>query len=363
MLKHIYSNIIQRPTRTLVSTLAISVGVVLILVSVGLTYGQLNDSAERTRKVGGDLMVQPPNASLFFALNSGTLAVNIQKVIEEVEGIAAATPILAKFLTQKFHLVFGIEEKSFEQVNSTLRFVDGHLFADPNEVVIDTVYANAQGLGVGDGVEILGRQFTVSGIFEQGTAARVLMRLDTLQEMNGTPGKATMFFARVQKGQPVDAVFERLKSRMPYYKITKTAELQDIMASNTPVFKQFLTAIVFVSVVISFLIILLAMYSTITERTREIGILKSLGASKSYIVQLIMKESLVICGLGVLLGFVLTFIAIQLILVSFPTMPVYIPGYWRLAAASLALGGGSLGALYPAIKAAQLDPVRALGYE
>ena len=73
MLKHIYSNLVQRPTRTLVSVLAISIGVVLILVSVGLSYGQLNDAAERTRRVGGDIMVQPPNASLFFALNSALL--------------------------------------------------------------------------------------------------------------------------------------------------------------------------------------------------------------------------------------------------------------------------------------------------
>lgn len=189
------------------------------------------------------------------------------------------------------------------------------------------------------------------------------MPLKTLQEMNGTPEKATMFFARVKDGYSVDETFDRLQNRMQHYKITKTAELQEIMASNTPVFKQFLTAIVFLSVVISFLIILLAMYSTIMERTREIGILKSLGASKTYIVQLILKESLLICVFGVIVGFILTFIAFQLILMTFPSMPVMVPAYWRVAAALLALGGGAFGALYPAIKAAQLDPVRALGYE
>ena len=72
---------------------------------------------------------------------------------------------------------------------------------------------------------------------------------------------------------------------------------------------------------------------------------------------------MLICALGVVLGFVLTFVAIKLILVTFPTMPVHIPVYWRVIAAGLAVGGGALGALYPAIKAAHLDPVRALGYE
>jgi putative ABC transport system permease protein len=363
MIKHIYSNLLQRPTRTAVSTLAISIGVVLILVSVGLTYGQFSDNAERTRRVGGDFMVQPPDASFFFALNSGTLPVKIQKVIEEVPGIEAATPILAKFISEKFHVVFGIDKESFQRVNSSLTFVRGRLFDRPDEVVIDTIYAKTNQKDVGDHLELLGRNFLICGVFQQGTAARVLMPLATLQEMNGTPDKATMFFARVAPGVSVDDAYTRLTERMPHYKITKTAELQQIMASTTPVFKQFLTAIVFISVVISFLIILLAMYTTITERTREIGILKSLGASKTYIIQLILEESLLICALGVVVGFILTFISIQLILVTFPAMPVMIPGYWRVAAALLAVAGGVLGALYPAIKAAQLDPVKALGYE
>ena len=84
------------------------------------------------------------------------------------------------------------------------------------------------------------------------------MPMDTLQELNGTPGKATMFFARVEAGASVDEVYENLKARMPHYKITKTSELQEIMAASTPFFKQFLSAIVFTSVVISFSIILLS---------------------------------------------------------------------------------------------------------
>ena len=184
-----------------------------------------------------------------------------------------------------------------------------------------------------------------------------------LQEMNGTIGKASMFFAVVDEESEIDEVYARLKERMKFYKITKTNELNEIMTSSTPVFKEFLSAIVFLSVVISFLIILLAMYSTITERTREIGILKSLGASKSYIVQMILKESVLICIAGIIVGYILTFVAIRLIIFAFPTMPIDIPGYWYVASIFMAIAGGILGAAYPSAKAAQLDPVRALGYE
>jgi putative ABC transport system permease protein len=132
---------------------------------------------------------------------------------------------------------------------------------------------------------------------------------------------------------------------------------------NTPVIKEFLSAMVFISVTISFLIILLAMYSTITERTREIGILKSMGASGSYIIRLILNESLVICLGGVVLGIVFAFVALQAVVSAFPTVPVTITLFWRITAPIMALTGGTLGALYPAIKAARMDPVKALGYE
>ena len=154
MIKHTYSSLIQRPTRTLVSVLAISVGVVLILVSVGLTYGQLNSSAERTRNVGGDFMIQPPDSSLFLALSSGTMPVGIRKPIEEIDGIEAATPVLVKFLAEEFHLVFGIELESFSRVNKSLRIVRGRFFESNEELIVDTIYAGTRNVGVGDKLEI-----------------------------------------------------------------------------------------------------------------------------------------------------------------------------------------------------------------
>ena len=172
-----------------------------------------------------------------------------------------------------------------------------------------------------------------------------------------------MFIVRASDGTTDQVVADRLQERLKGYKITRTSEIQKLMETNTPVLKPFITAMVSLSALISFMMILLAMYSTITERTREIGILKSLGASRTFIIKLIMKESLVICGIGVGVGFLLTWLAIHIIFSVAPNLPVDISGSWRLAAAFMAVLGGTLGALYPALKAAQLDPIKALGYE
>jgi len=363
MFKLIYSNLIHRPTRTGVSVLAVSLGVVLILVSVGLSYGQLNDLAERMRRVGGDFMFQPSGASFFFGLDSGTLPVKIVDLIRKVEGVEEATPVLTKFISDKWKVVYGIDKPSFSRVNRDLHFVAGRHFEGPDEAIVDTNYARSSNLKVGDTLELLGHPFRISGIYEEGTASRAMVPLETLQTLNGTPEKVTLFFIRRSETVSTDVVHERLKQRFRDYTLTRTDRLQEVMPASTPVFRPFVTAIVCISAVISFLIILLSMYSTITERTREIGILKSLGASRSYIINMVLRESVLICFGGILLGFGLTFIAIELILMAFPSMPVTITLFWRFMAALMALTGGVLGALYPAVKAAHLDPVRALGYE
>ena len=362
MFKLIMSNLKQGPTRTVVSIFAVALGVALILVSVGLSYGQLNDFSARTRRLG-DVMVQPSDGALMAAINSGTVPVRIGGKIAEVEGVAAVTPVLTKFLGDKFHLVYGIEKRSFQDVSWNFRIIRGQLFGDPDEIVIDTIYSDSKALKLGNRLEILGTSFRVGGIFEAGVGARVMMPLQTLQNLNGTPGKATMFFVRASDETTDLEVAERLKKRFKGYKITRTSELHKLMTSSTPVLRPFITAMVALSALISFLMILLAMYSTIMERTREIGILKSLGASRRFIVTLILKESLVICGVGVVAGFLLTWLAIHVIVSLAPNLPVFISGSWRLAAAIMAISGGMLGALFPALKAAQLDPIKALGYE
>ena len=359
----ILSNIRQRPTRTCVSILAVSLGVVLILVSVGLSFGQFNDQAGRTRRIGGDFMLQPSGASLFLGLNSGALPVKIQQVIEQVEGIHAATPVLVKFVSEGFQALFGIAKESFLKVNGGLEFSEGQMFEKPFEVVVDTIYAADNKVEVAQKIELLGHEFSIAGIFQAGTAGRILVPLDTLQEMNGTPRMATVFFIRAKRDMEIEAVEAKLRERFENYKISRTQELEELLASSAPAFQEFKAALVFMSVAISFLVTLLAMYSTIVERTREIGILKSLGASRGFIVQLILRESLVVCLLGVIAGFILTVVLITLITARFPSVPVDIPSVWVFTAVVIAFAGGILGALYPAIKAAKLDPVKALGYE
>ena len=359
----ILSNLRQRPTRTCVNIMAVSLGVVLVLVSVGLSYGQLLDQAQRTRRIGGDFMLQPPDASFFLALNSGAMDVRIARVIDEVDGVEASTPIMVKVVSRNFFAVFGVEASSFQRVNDELKFVQGRFFESGDEAVVDQLYATTNEAEVGDDIDLLGHRFKITGIYQRGTAGRAMIPLETLQRINGTPDKCSVFFIRAEDGHSRDQVRTALETRFDNYRVTATENLEQLFTSATPVFREFLLVIVALAVAMSFLVTLTATYSTIVERTREIGILKSLGASKSYIVRLFLEESLLVSVLGLIAGFILTWGALSLIAVKFPSLPVIIEPGWRIAVVGISMGGTVLGALYPAWKAAKLDPVTALGYE
>src|SRR5262249_5488988 len=118
-----------------------------------------------------------------------------------------------------------------------------------------------------------------------------------------------------------------------------------------------------VAVFISTLVILLAMYTAISERTREIGVLKSLGASRSFIIWAIEKEALTISGLGLAIGYTIA-VLVRILLIRFTTLrSIDFEINWMLITAAVGIIAGLLGALYPALRAARLDPVEALSYE
>jgi putative ABC transport system permease protein len=105
------------------------------------------------------------------------------------------------------------------------------------------------------------------------------------------------------------------------------------------------------------------MYTAVMERTREIGILKALGASKLYIVSAVMRESALLAIVGIVVGTTVSAVARRIILIELPTQRLFWSNGWVLRATVLALVGALAGALYPAYKAAQKDPIDALAYE
>jgi putative ABC transport system permease protein len=130
-----------------------------------------------------------------------------------------------------------------------------------------------------------------------------------------------------------------------------------------PGFKIALNVVIGIAVIIGFLVIFQSMYTAVMERTREIGILKSMGGSQWYIVRVVLREASVLAVIGILLGVAGVYLLRAGLHAKFPTQAFDVTPEWIGIATAIAFGGAMLGAFYPALKAARKDPIDALAYE
>jgi len=164
----------------------------------------------------------------------------------------------------------------------------------------------------------------------------------------------------------LDAVVQEIKQvpGMENYAVRSMQEYLSMMTpDNLPGFETAIHVVIGVAVTIGFLVIFQSMYTAVTERTREIGILKSLGASKFYIVDAVLRETALLAVIGVIAGIIISMITRRVIVFEKPVLRLFWSNEWVLRATVIAIVGALAGALYPAFKAAQKDPIDALAYE
>jgi putative ABC transport system permease protein len=184
-----------------------------------------------------------------------------------------------------------------------------------------------------------------------------------LQELVGQNGRVHAIFVKAADVDDIDELADRIEAAYPALQTTALEEYARALNENVAGLNVFRGAISGLAVSLSFLVILLAMYTSIIERTREIGILKALGGSKTYIVLTIMQESVLLSLLGVIGGYGLGRLAAWILTTTYPTLIVQFTWDWTVYASLLGLLGGILGSFYPAVRAARQDPVRALREE
>jgi putative ABC transport system permease protein len=151
---------------------------------------------------------------------------------------------------------------------------------------------------------------------------------------------------------------------MEKYSVRSMQEYLSMMTpDNLPGFDLAIKIVIGVAVVVGFLVIFQSMYTAVMERTREIGILKSMGASKWYIVNVVLRETVLLAIVGIVAGILISLATRRVIMFEKPVLRLFWSYAWVLRATIIAVAGALAGALYPAYKAAQRDPIDALAYE
>jgi putative ABC transport system permease protein len=361
----VYRNALHRPLRTLVSVIAVGVEVTLVLIVVGLTTGLLTEVAKRIEGIGADIMVQPPSSSVFLAFSGAPMPIRIGEKLEQMKYVQAVAPALLQFSSSGgLDIVYGIDPASFRAVSGGFVFHEGRDLESPDDVLVDDWYAKSKNVHAGQDLHLLDHSFHVAGVVEHGKGARVFIELATLQNLSGARDKASVFFVKCTRPEHTPTVMEEVRQLLPRYEIRPLKDFLSLMTSSSlPGLDTFVDSMIALAVAIGFLVIFLSTYTTILERTREIGVLKSLGASKGYIVEAVLAETTLICLAGIGVGIGMSYGLRYLLLSLFPTLSILVTPDWILRAAAIAIFGGWLGASYPAWLASRKDPVEALAYE
>lgn len=361
----VLSNIAHRPARTAVSILGTAVGVLLIVFTVGLAHGVLHERGKRESNIGAEIMVRTSGTIGLIGSSSFGLPVSRAVEIEQIEGVRAATP-LGQALDRSdrgfgTRLIDGIDFDDYSELTG-LKIREGAPLTGGDQAIVDPVWQQQRNATVGSTVQIFERPFKIVGVYEPPGGGRVKIPLATMQDQEGAEGKTSSILVAATDPAKQEEVAARIRERFPDDQIIFTRDLPEIYASGVPALNVFIKVVVGVAASISMLVILLAMYTTVTERTRQIGILKALGMSKTSIAWVIEKEAILVSLLGVTVGVLLTFAA-RFAVMRVTTLTVEIEPRWVLISLLVGLVGGSLGALYPALRAARQDAVDALSYE
>ena len=359
----VFENLKHRPVRTLLSAILIGVGVTMILSLVGVSRGVTNDMSARSRGTGADLMVRPPNSSLF-NMSGSTMSEKAVAIVRQQPHVALATGTLIQSVGALFTSIAGIDLDEFNEMSGGFRYLAGGPFTGPHELIVDEVQARTDHLKPGS-IMNFPNKWRVTGIVESGKLSRMFAQIGPLQEEYAQTGKVSIVWVKLDDPANVPLVKAELKVRLgddyPVYSMDEMTSI--VTADNLPMIQNFTKVVIGIAVVVGFLVVFLSMYTAVLERTREIGILKALGASPGYIMGMLLRETVLLAVFGSLVGILMTYGARALLGAFAPTFPMLIVKIWWPITSGIAIAGSLIGALGPGFKAAKQDAIEALSYD
>jgi putative ABC transport system permease protein len=361
--KLIFANLGHRPVRTLLSVLAIAVEVTMILTLVGVSYGTLNQTAQRARGVGADIIFRPPGSSAI-GLSSAPMSEKIPALLMQEPHVTFAMGTMVQPLSG-FDSITGLDLDDFRKLNGGFHFLKGGPLVQDDDIIVDEYYAKQKNLHVGDTLNLVNHNWRLAGIFEGGKLARICVKLHVLQALTGNPGHLSQIFLKVDDPAKGQAIVDALRLKYKGYQIYTMEEFTSLLSiSSVGMLKNFIGVVIGIAVVVGFIVVFMAMYTAVLERTREIGILKAVGGSSALILNILFRETLLLALLGSAVGIVLTYGTQWLMRHAVPASLVQetVYGWWPIAIA-IAIVGALFGAIVPGIKAATQDVTEALSYE
>ncbi|WP_144312435.1 ABC transporter permease [Terriglobus saanensis] len=359
-----FANLGHRPVRTLLSILAIAVEVTMILTLVGVSNGTLHESARRARGTGADILVRPPGTSALSTVSSSPMSDKLVDVFRAEPHIVMVTGTIVQPL-ELFDTLTGLNMDEFAKMSGGFRFVQGGLPVQDTDLIIDEPYAREKHLQVGSTLKLISQEWHVSGIYEPGKLARICARLEALQRFTANTHRLSQIYLKVDDPNQAQAIVDSLRAKYPGYQIYTLEYYTSLLSVNSlGLLRNFTYVVIGIAMIVGFIVVFMAMYTAVLERTREIGILKAVGSSSGLILNMLLRETLLLAVIGTVGGILLTYLT-QWLMVHFAPggMTQETVYKWWPITGVIAIAGSLIGAIIPGIKAVRQDATEALSYE
>ncbi|MCD7791903.1 MAG: ABC transporter permease [Oscillospiraceae bacterium] len=384
-------NIVSSKMRTFLTMLGIIIGVAAVTVIVGLGNGLEGYVTDSFADMGTDTLT----VSVQSRGSTRTLEVeDMYEIVEESEYLNKCSPTATMLGFVKIGTettsssVTGVSEDYFDMMHYNVTTGRGILYSDiasRSKICVVGAYVNLAyygGNAVGDTLRINGTSYTIVGVLEQQLDNEdleegcsddcIYLPYSTASRVSGRISSYTITVYDedyVDEGkEAVEAALYEFFEDDDFYTVTSMSELVETMTSMINIIVGILSAIAAISLVVGGIGIMNIMLVSVTERTREIGIRKSLGAKERYIMQQFVIEAACMSALdgvvGILLGYLLSSVASVVATALLGESLTIAPTGSSVALAfGISVGIGIVFGYLPAKKAAGLNPIDALHYD
>ena len=368
----ILKSLLRRKTRTLLTVIGVAIGVAAIVALGVMAEGFAEGYGAMGGGSGADLLVMQAD-SIDIAFSA--VDEEVGQTLAGFSGVEEVTGMIYTFAAAEdipYFIVFGYDPEGFAIAHFKIKEGEGLSTRAARQashpLILGRAVADDLKKGVGDTFKLYETTFRIVGIYETGKpfedgAAVVL--LEDAQTISKHPHQVNALLLKLRPGQDVEPVRRRIEQRFDDLTATVSSELADNQMALDWV-NGFAWAVSFLAVVIGGVGVMNTVLMSIFERTREFGTLRAVGWKPGQVLGLVLGESVVLCGLGGVVGSALGVAIVELVRrapMASMIFPTKFPPMIFVQGIGTALALGLVGGLYPSWRASRLLPAEAMRYD
>ena len=389
----IIKNIFRNKSRSILAVIGIAIGVAAV-VGLGLITDDLSESAQSALTAGAaDFSVINSSNSQNGPSGAGGGPGGNQLIsestigeIQQITGVSSAVGVLRTSTNlgnnttsssnsssrlggdfRSMTSIIGIDSNDLSMDDIVI--TNGSAYSSANQVIIGQSEAQSLNKTVGSTVSISNKTFQITGIYETGNFMDdrgIVMSLSALQNLTGDTGQVSLILVKATNGTDTSALSSTIQQKYPNDLSTSTSlSGMNRMNNGLEVISSGAWAVSLLAILIGGIVVIVTMMKAVSERTREIGVLRAIGWTQRRILSMIIGESLVLALIAIVVGLLIAAGIVEVITLSHilrgitPSYSVFL----ILKGIGVALFLGIIGGIYPAYRASRLSPTEALRYE